>query len=54
MNSLPIKAELVEKVSSKSGKKYLVVLLHLTDTYTKNVFLDPAELELLTINVKKQ
>lgn len=41
-----IKAELVEKTSSK-GNKYVVVSLHLTPTYDKDVFLDKAELELI-------
>ena len=49
---MPIKAELVECVS-KSGNKYICVVLYLTDTYTKKVFLDSAELELIKATAKK-
>lgn len=50
---LPVKAELVEKISSKSGKAYICIEIKLTDTYVKQVFLDSAELELLKISLKK-
>ena len=49
---MPIKAELVERVSQK-GNKYICIVLYLTDTYTKQVFLDSAELELLKATAKK-
>lgn len=49
-----IDAKLVEKVSSKSGKTYICIEIKLTDTYTKQVFLDSAELELLKLVNKKQ
>lgn len=50
---MDVKATLVEK-TSKSGNKYKCVELHLTDTYTKIVFLDNAELELLALNDNKK
>lgn len=43
---MEVKATLEEK-TSKSGNKYQVVVLKLTDTYEKMVFLDKAEIELL-------
>lgn len=43
-----MKAELVEK-TSKTGNKYIAVELHLTPTYTKTIFLDQAELELIKL-----
>lgn len=47
-------AKLVEKVSTKTGKNYLVIEIKITDTYVKQVFLDNAELELLKLANKKQ
>lgn len=41
-----MKCELVEKVSQK-GNKYIVLQVHLTPTYTKDVFLEKAEIELI-------
>lgn len=43
-----MKCELVEKVS-KSGNKYVVLTIQLTPSYTKDVFLDNAELELIKL-----
>ena len=43
---MEVKGTLEEKVS-KNGNKYQVVVLKLTDTYEKLVFLDKAEIELL-------
>lgn len=43
---MEIKATLETK-TSKAGNEYQVVILNLTDTYQKLVFLDKAELELL-------
>ena len=46
-------AKLVEKVSEKSGKKYVCIEVQLTPTYTKTIFLDKAEVELIKlINTK--
>ena len=43
---MKVNAELVEKVS-KSGNPYKVIVIHLTDSYEKLVFLEKAEEELL-------
>jgi len=40
----------LEERTSKKGKKYTVLVIKLTDTYEKLVFLDKAEIELLKIN----
>ena len=37
----------LEERESKKGTKYSVLLLKLTDTYEKVIFLDQAEIELL-------
>ena len=46
---MDVKATLVEKVS-KTGNQYKCIELQLTPTYTKVVFLEKAELELLALN----
>ena len=51
---MDVKATLVEKTSSKSGNTYKCVELQLTPTYKKIVFLDNAEIELLTLNDKNK
>lgn len=43
---MEVKGHLVEK-TSKDGKKYQVLVIKLTDTYEKIVFLDKAEIELI-------
>ncbi|MBE6146979.1 MAG: hypothetical protein E7168_01445 [Firmicutes bacterium] len=43
---MDIKCTLEEKVSKK-GNPYTVLVVHLTPTCSKQVFLEPAELELL-------
>lgn len=48
---MEIKATLENRLS-KAGKPYKVIVLHLTDTYDKLVFLDNAELELLSLSEK--
>ena len=40
----------LETRTSQKGNEYQVLLVHLTDTYEKPVFLDKAELELLKIH----
>lgn len=40
----------LETRTSQKGNEYQVLLVHLTDTYEKPVFLDKAELELLKLN----
>ena len=47
-----VEAQLVER-TSKEGKKYVCVVIQLTPTYEKKVFLDKAELELLKMKVNK-
>lgn len=49
---MDVKATLVTK-TSKNGNEYKCIELQLTPTYKKVVFLDNAELELLTLNDKK-
>ena len=46
---MEIKATLVEK-TSKNGSKYQALELKLTENYTKTIFLDKAEIELIKIN----
>lgn len=46
---MPIKANIVTKVSKKTGEPYQCVEIQLTDTLKKIVFLTRAELELLKI-----
>ena len=43
----------IEERTSKTGNKYQVLILKLTDTYEKNVFLDKAEIELLSLKDTK-
>ncbi len=47
MNSKPINATLETRTSAKKGTTYKVVVIKLTPTYEKLVFLDKAEIELL-------
>ena len=49
---MDVKATLETKIS-KSGKEYQVLMVKLTDTYSKPVFLEQAELELLKVNNSK-
>lgn len=43
----------LETRTSKSGNPYDVLVIKLTDTYEKLVFLEQAELELLKMNSQK-
>ena len=49
---MDVKATLVERTSKKSGEPYICLEILLTPTYTKTVFLEKAELELLKTNLK--
>jgi len=49
MDARELKATL-EKRESKAGNTYECVVIKLTDTYEKVVFLDKAELELLKVS----
>ena len=44
----------LETRKSKQGNDYTVVVITLTPTYEKLVFLDKAELELLSVSTKSQ
>lgn len=46
---MKLDAVLVERTSSKSGKKYICVEVYLTDKVVKKVFLSDAEIELIKI-----
>lgn len=48
-----MKCELVEKTSQK-GNKYVALEIHLTPTYSKTVFLEQAEIELIKAYATKQ
>lgn len=42
----------LETRTSKKGNEYQVLVIKLTDTYEKLVFLEPSEIELLKLNQK--
>lgn len=46
---MDVKATLETKIS-KAGKEYQVLMVKLTDTYSKPVFLEQSEIELLKIS----
>lgn len=50
MDSIEVRATLETRVSKKSGKPYQCIVIKLTDTYEKIVFLDNAEVELIKMN----
>lgn len=50
---MEVKATLEER-TSKSGNNYQVLVIHLTDTYEKLVFLEKAEIELLKAKEKTE
>lgn len=50
---MEIKSTLEERVS-KNGKPYMVLVIHLTDTCEKTVFLEPAEIELLKLKKDRE
>ncbi|MDR0912331.1 MAG: hypothetical protein LBM96_07015 [Methanobrevibacter sp.] len=45
---MDLRAKLEERVS-KEGKPYVAIIVRITDTYEKLIFLDKAELELLKL-----
>lgn len=49
MENIYLDALLEEKTSSKKGTKYYVITISLTDNVKKQVFLEPAEVELLKL-----
>lgn len=50
MDAIEVSATLETRVSKKSGKPYQCIVIKLTDTYEKIVFLDNAEVELIKMN----
>lgn len=50
MDAIEVRATLETRVSKKSGKPYQCIVIKLTDTYEKIVFLDNAEVELIKMN----
>lgn len=50
MEAIEVRATLETRVSKKSGKPYQCLVIKLTDTYEKIVFLDNAEVELIKMN----
>lgn len=53
MDAIQFKATLETKIS-KAGKPYDVLMVHLTDTYKKPVFLEEAEKELVKQSLSKK
>lgn len=49
MEPIYLDAVLEEKTSEKKGTKYYVITVILTDNVKKQVFLDPAEVELIKL-----
>lgn len=50
MDAIEVRATLETRVSKKSGKTYQCIVIKLTDTYEKIVFLDNAEVELIKLS----
>lgn len=50
MDAIEVRATLETRVSKKSGKTYQCIVIKLTDSYEKVVFLDNAEVELIKMN----
>ncbi len=53
MEPIYLDAALEEKTSEKKGTKYYVVTISLTDSVKKQVFLEPAEVELIKLVYSK-
>lgn len=49
MKEIILNCALKEKISNKSGKPYFVIDIELTPTLTKQVFLEPAEVEVIKL-----
>lgn len=50
MDAIEVRATLETRVSKKTGKTYQCLVIKLTGTYEKVVFLDNAEVELIKLN----
>lgn len=46
---MDVKAKLVEKVSEKTGNKYVCIEVYLTPTYKKILLVNNAEVELIRL-----
>lgn len=53
MEDILLNATLKEKISSKKGTKYVVVEIELTPNLKKDVFLEPAEVEVVKMTYSK-
>lgn len=51
---MKIDAKLLEKVSEKNGKKYVVIEVYLSPTYKKTMFISNPELEIIKLANTKQ
>lgn len=52
-NGKKVEATLETRISKKSGNPYQAVVIKLTPTYEKVVFLEKAELEILNYSINK-
>lgn len=50
MDAIEVRATLETRVSKKTGKTYQCLVIKLTDTYEKVVFLDTSEIELIKLS----
>lgn len=50
MDAIEVRATLETRLSKKNGKPYQCIVIKLTDTYEKIIFLDTAEIELIKMN----
>lgn len=50
MKEIILNCSLKEKISNKSGKPYFVVEIQLTPNLTKQVFLEPSEIEAIRLS----
>ena len=46
---MKLNCTLEERISQKTGKPYFVLVIKITDTYEKLVFLDKSEVELIRL-----
>lgn len=51
---MKFEATLEERTSKKSGKPYKCLVVHLTTTLEKVIFLEPSEIELLELRYGKK
>jgi hypothetical protein len=50
MDAIEVRATLETRLSKKTGKTYQCLVIKLTDSFEKVVFLDTAEIELIKMN----